>query len=67
MYRQSPSSIRVITSYSIHYTKLYDYQEESLEEEKPANYTEALHWYDEFLASFPSDEQSPGINFQLAA
>jgi len=47
-----------------HYHALY--QEEALVEEQPTNYSEALHWYDEFLASFPSDEQSPGINYQLA-
>lgn len=47
-----------------HYHALY--QEEALLEEQPANYSEALHWYDGFLASFPEDEQSPGINYQLA-
>ncbi|MGE0623541.1 MAG: tetratricopeptide repeat protein [Pseudomonadales bacterium] len=47
-----------------HYHALY--QEESLEEQRPANYGEALHWYDEFLASFPQDARSPGINYQLA-
>jgi TolA-binding protein len=47
-----------------HYHALY--QEEGLEEERPANYGEALHWYDEFLNSFPEDERSPGINYQLA-
>jgi tetratricopeptide (TPR) repeat protein len=47
-----------------HYHALY--QQEGLEEEKPANYTEALVWYRAFLTSFPQDEQSPGINYQLA-
>ena len=47
-----------------HYHALY--QEPALEEEKPANYAEALVWYRAFLASFPQDEQSPGINYQLA-
>ncbi len=47
-----------------HYHALY--QNQGLPEEQPANYAEALHWYDEFLASFPEDEQSPGINYQLA-
>ena len=47
-----------------HYHALY--QEESLREEQPENYSEALNWYNEFLASFPEDEQSPGINYQLA-
>ena len=47
-----------------HYHALY--QEPGLEEEKPANYAEALVWYRAFLTSFPQDEQSPGINYQLA-
>jgi tetratricopeptide (TPR) repeat protein len=47
-----------------HYHALY--QEEGLEEEKPANYSEALVWYRAYLASFPQDQESPGINYQLA-
>ena len=47
-----------------HYHALY--QQEGLEEEKPANYAEALVWYRAFLASFPQDEESPDINYQLA-
>jgi tetratricopeptide (TPR) repeat protein len=47
-----------------HYHALY--QDQGLEEEKPANYAEALVWYRAFLASFPQDSQSPGINYQLA-
>jgi tetratricopeptide (TPR) repeat protein len=47
-----------------HYHALY--QAKELEEEKPANYGEALTWYRAFLASFPADTESPGINYQLA-
>jgi tetratricopeptide (TPR) repeat protein len=47
-----------------HYHALY--QEEGLEEEKPANYVEALVWYRAFLESFPAEEESPDINYQLA-
>jgi tetratricopeptide (TPR) repeat protein len=47
-----------------HYHTLY--QEPALEDEKPANYAEALVWYRAFLSSFPQDQQSPGINYQLA-
>jgi tetratricopeptide (TPR) repeat protein len=47
-----------------HYHALY--QEESLAEEKPANYAEARVWYRQFLDSFPEDEESPDINYQLA-
>ncbi len=42
------------------------YQDESLAQEKPANYAEALVWYRQFLASFPQDPESPDINYQLA-
>jgi tetratricopeptide (TPR) repeat protein len=47
-----------------HYHSLY--QDASLEEEKPANYREALAWYREFLVSFPQDAESPSINYQVA-
>lgn len=47
-----------------HYHALY--QAEGLEDEKPANFAEAATWYRAFLASFPQDEESPGINYQLA-
>jgi len=42
------------------------YQDVELVEQKPANYGEALQWYREFLASFPTDADSPGMNYQLA-
>jgi tetratricopeptide (TPR) repeat protein len=47
-----------------HYHSLY--QDATLEEEKPANYREALAWYREFLVSFPQDAESPSINYQVA-
>jgi len=33
---------------------------------KKTNFEEALHWYREFLASFPTDPESPAINYLLA-
>ena len=42
------------------------YQDPKLDKEKSANFQEALHWYREFLASFPADDESPAINYQLA-
>jgi tetratricopeptide (TPR) repeat protein len=42
------------------------YQNPKLIKEKPGNFKEALHWYREFLVSFPADEDSPAINYQLA-
>lgn len=47
-----------------HYHALY--QEETLAEEQPANYQEALQWYRAYLESFPADPETPGINYQLA-
>jgi tetratricopeptide (TPR) repeat protein len=42
------------------------YQDKKQAKEKPANFEEALHWYREFLTSFPKDIESPVINYQLA-
>jgi hypothetical protein len=42
------------------------YQDVQLADQKPANYGEALHWYGEYLLSFPTDPDSPPINYQLA-
>jgi TolA-binding protein len=53
-----------LTDLASHYHALY--QEESLGDDKPANFKEAQHWYREFLASFPQDTESPQINYQLA-
>jgi tetratricopeptide (TPR) repeat protein len=47
-----------------HYHALYQHPER--EEDKPAHFEEASHWYRAFLTSFPADEQTPGINHQLA-
>jgi len=53
-----------LTDLANHYHALY--QGVELAEEKPANFREASHWYRQFLASFPQDEESPAINYQLA-
>lgn len=42
------------------------YQDPELKEEKSVHFEEALRWYRELLASFPSDTDSPAINYQLA-
>ena len=47
-----------------HYHALY--REEVLEEERPANFAEATRWYSQYIASFPTDEGTPPINYQLA-
>jgi tetratricopeptide (TPR) repeat protein len=53
-----------LTDLAGHYHALY--QEEALFDEQPANFAEAKHWYTQFLGSFPADEESPQINYQLA-
>jgi len=53
-----------LTDLANHYHACY--QDERLAEDRPANFNEALHWYREFLSSFPQDPESPVINYQLA-
>jgi TolA-binding protein len=47
-----------------HYHALY--QEEELADERPAHFAEALHWYREYLASFPEDLETPATHYHLA-
>ena len=47
-----------------HYHALY--QNKKFVKQKNENLNEASHWYREFLTSFPRDEQSAEINYQLA-
>jgi tetratricopeptide (TPR) repeat protein len=47
-----------------HYHALY--QNKKHVEDKPGNFKEALHWYREYLASFPQETESPAVNYQLA-
>jgi cellulose synthase operon protein C len=47
-----------------HYHALY--QNEELAKEKPENFAEAQRWYRGYLASFPSEPESPGIHYRLA-
>jgi len=47
-----------------HYHALY--QADVLVEEQPANYIEATRWYRQFIASFPTDADTPGVNYRLA-
>ncbi|MCK4587442.1 MAG: tetratricopeptide repeat protein, partial [Gammaproteobacteria bacterium] len=53
-----------ISDLANHFHSLY--QNKKYRKKKHENYVEASHWYKEFLKSFPKDEQSPGINYQLA-
>jgi TolA-binding protein len=47
-----------------HYHALY--QDATLIDEQPANFSEASRWYRQFLYSFPADAESPQINYRLA-
>ncbi|MBD3647384.1 MAG: tetratricopeptide repeat protein, partial [Pseudomonadales bacterium] len=53
-----------LTDPANHYHALY--QETAFVDDKPANFMEAQHWYREFLTSFPTHDETPGINYQLA-
>lgn len=53
-----------LTDLANHYHALY--QEELLEEERPENFAEARRWYTQYIGSFPEDESTPPINYQLA-
>ncbi|HNP34241.1 MAG TPA: tetratricopeptide repeat protein [Woeseiaceae bacterium] len=53
-----------LTDLANHYHALY--QDEELADERPEHFLEAERWYGEFLASFPADDDSPQINYQLA-
>ncbi|HEY3175413.1 MAG TPA: tetratricopeptide repeat protein [Candidatus Polarisedimenticolia bacterium] len=43
-----------------------EYQGSQDANEKAANYREAIQWYGGYLESFPTDAESPSINYQLA-
>jgi tetratricopeptide (TPR) repeat protein len=43
-----------------------EYQGSDKADEKLANYREATRWYGDYLESFPTDVDSPAINYQLA-
>ncbi|MEN8168994.1 MAG: tetratricopeptide repeat protein [Pseudomonadota bacterium] len=47
-----------------HYHALY--QDKRFVKEKSKNYSEALLWYGNYLASFPKETESPAINYQMA-
>ncbi|MBI5063321.1 MAG: tetratricopeptide repeat protein, partial [Desulfatitalea sp.] len=53
-----------LTDLATHYHACY--QDPNQSDTRPANFKEALHWYREFLISFPTDSASPSINYQLA-
>ena len=43
-----------------------EYQGAQDADEKVANYREARRWYGDYLESFPTDADSPPINYRLA-
>ena len=42
------------------------YQEPELAADRPASFGEAQRWYREYLLSFPQDDDTPSIHYQLA-
>ncbi len=53
-----------LTDLAGHYHALYQVDEPSAD--KASHFDEALRWYRQLLSSFPADEESPQINYQLA-
>ncbi len=53
-----------LTDLAKHYHALY--QSPKQVKDKETNFEEALHWYREFLTSFPTDPESPAVNYMLA-
>lgn len=53
-----------LTDLANHYHACY--QDPRQAEDKATNFEEARHWYRDFLTSFPTDGESPVINYQLA-
>ena len=47
-----------------HYHALY--QDENFIEDRASNFSEAQRWYRQLLASFPTDPETPQVNYQLA-
>ncbi len=47
-----------------HYHALY--QEKKFEKNRADNFRESMRWYRDYLASFPTEPESPAINHQLA-
>ncbi len=53
-----------LTDLAKYYHALYQSPQQITE--KTTNFEEALHWYREFLTSFPKDPESPAINYLMA-
>jgi len=53
-----------LTDLANHYHALYRDQRQA--KTQAANFSEALHWYREYLSSFPLEAESPALNYQLA-
>jgi tetratricopeptide (TPR) repeat protein len=53
-----------LTDLANHYHACY--QDPRQAADKAASFKEALHWYRQFLTSFPQESESPAINYHLA-
>ena len=53
-----------LTDLAGHYHALY--QGDAVPVDKASHFDEALRWYRQLLSSFPADDESPQINYQLA-
>ncbi len=55
-----------LTDLANHYHSLYQNPKKEKGGERAGNYREALHWYREFLVSFPMEVESPSVHHRLA-
>jgi outer membrane protein assembly factor BamD (BamD/ComL family) len=53
-----------LTDLAGHYHALY--QNDVLIEERPGHFVEAARWYRQFLGSFPTEADTPQVNYRLA-
>ncbi|MEN8244686.1 MAG: tetratricopeptide repeat protein [Thermodesulfobacteriota bacterium] len=53
-----------LTDLAHHYHSAY--QKPPEKKEKQNYFNEAVHWYRDFMVSFPTEKESPAINYQLA-
>ena len=53
-----------ISDLAVHYHSLY--RDNQFASKQKIHYDEASHWYREFIESFPKDEKTPKMHFQLA-
>ena len=55
---------KILRELAAYYHALY--QDPRLDQQREYNFQQAMQWYRELLVSFPQDEESPAVNYQMA-